>query len=627
MYVRQFVSSVLPSFVALVAAAGCGSSESSDPQSSVKFSVLGADFSGNSVRICGSRPAADLKYGCANDLLDDNAECPCFDFNADGTLIVAGGAGAPAVSGLCPSIDLPPADWTFSYEIYSAPGCQGTQLNDGDHNFTCFDSHDLGTQAHPNQSVEPLVPGVNVNHVLCLTTDATKDWNFDTCSIISTPTDAAVGETRLDCGCTLVAAACDCGPGGVTPGDLESLCSFDPATCDIVCQAPAPQLLAWGLNNVGQVGDGCAVGGICPTPVPVLGLPPDDPVRTFVAGEEHSIVATVGGQVWTWGFNETGQLGDGTTTNRSAPFHVMGLPASPVLQVAGGYETSWVRTASGEVWAWGFNSDGELGNGTVTISSLLPVHATNLPASPVEKLASGNRHAIILTASGEVWTWGFNRYGQLGDGTTLSRSTAVRVLGLPVGDPVIDVVGGNQATHSLALTRSGHVWGWGGNSSGQLATASADTCAGVPCSTTAVEAQGLPAGDPVIALATNSYVSSGDGFVLALTRSGQVWAWGDNGSGQLGVASTDTCNGLPCSRTPIHIQGLPVGDRVVAVAAGTGWSFAITASGQLWAWGTNTFGRFGNGTTDSSPVPIMIPMPGRVTAIAASAVHSLATIQ
>jgi hypothetical protein len=240
----QIKSPTLPSILC-IALVACGdstpndSTPNDDATSSIQLQVSGADFSGNSIRICGARQeVADAKYACDSDLLDTSDECPCFDFNADGTLVTPGGA---AVTGLCPSVNVPQADWAFSYELFSAPGCQGTQLNDGANNFTCFDSRDLASQAHPNQSIEALAPGPNVNHVLCLTTNASKDWSFATCSIETTTADTVGGHFRLDCGCTPTDGACDC-PGGLTAGDLEDLCSFESTTCNILCGPGVPDL-------------------------------------------------------------------------------------------------------------------------------------------------------------------------------------------------------------------------------------------------------------------------------------------------------------------------------------------------------------------------------------------------
>ncbi|MCL2723662.1 MAG: hypothetical protein FWD69_04410 [Polyangiaceae bacterium] len=222
----------------------------SDGNASMTFALSGGDFTGNSVRICGSRPAPDPKYRC-NDSLTPDIEagtdagdaCPCFNFNPDGSLV--DGTGAPAViTGLCPSADFPTANWAFSYALFSAPDCGGTQLNDGTHNFTCYDSTDIASQTFPNQSAEDVLnPGLNTNHVLCNTDNASKSWNFGSCATATTPADTDAGNVRFDCGCTPAAGTCDCGDGGVMDADLEIGCSFDSLTCNILCGPPvvAPQ--------------------------------------------------------------------------------------------------------------------------------------------------------------------------------------------------------------------------------------------------------------------------------------------------------------------------------------------------------------------------------------------------
>ncbi|MCL2779101.1 MAG: hypothetical protein FWD73_13960 [Polyangiaceae bacterium] len=206
---------------------------------SMTLALSGADFTGNSVRICGSRSAPDAKYRCTSTL----TPCPCFNFAADGSLVDPATGMPAAIPDLCSSSDLPAANWTFQYEVFSALDCSGTQLNNGAHNFTCYDSHDVSTQAFPNQSAnEVLNSGVNTNHVLCTSLNASKSWDFLSCVIATTPDEAAAGAKRYDCGCTLTPAGgtCTCGNGGLTVDDLETGCVFDLKTCDILCAGGGP---------------------------------------------------------------------------------------------------------------------------------------------------------------------------------------------------------------------------------------------------------------------------------------------------------------------------------------------------------------------------------------------------
>lgn len=236
--------------IALVNACGTSSQSDGSQQASATFSITGADFSGNSVRICGSRmPPADSKYRCISSLTLSDGGCPCFNFAADGTLVGSGAASA-SIPNLCPSIDRSAdasaaqngeAPWTFTYAIFDSPECQGAQLNDGMHNFTCFDAQDLATKANPNESVEFLEPGPVTNHVVCETVNAEKTFDVLSCTSGNCPTTS----TLPDGGCTLRSFACGCSPTGTTcqcggdagptAADLAAVgCQFD-ATCNIVC--------------------------------------------------------------------------------------------------------------------------------------------------------------------------------------------------------------------------------------------------------------------------------------------------------------------------------------------------------------------------------------------------------
>jgi hypothetical protein len=235
-----------------VLAQGAACSSSDETLASTNFQVSGRDFSGNSIRICGARnPAAEAGIAC-DSVLPDTAssvsvpggpgaltpECPCFDFAADGTLIDPTSQEAVAVSGLCPSSDVPMGGWTFDYTIYSMGSCTGEIINTAANNFVCFDARDLLSQAHPNQSFdETLTTGSNANHILCLSANADKDWSFSSCALETTAADEILDQTRYNCGCAIQGSVCAC--DNVTAANLQAGCDFDPATCDIVCSLAA----------------------------------------------------------------------------------------------------------------------------------------------------------------------------------------------------------------------------------------------------------------------------------------------------------------------------------------------------------------------------------------------------
>jgi alpha-tubulin suppressor-like RCC1 family protein len=178
----------------------------------------------------------------------------------------------------------------------------------------------------------------------------------------------------------------------------------------------------WGLNNEGQVGDGTTVDRF--QPVDVAGL--DRGVIAIAAGSLHSCALISGGAVKCWGANGVGSLGDGTQTRRTTPVSVMGL-ASGVVAITAKSGHSCATTRDGAAKCWGLNFLGQLGNGAQR-NRVFPVDVTGL-SSGVVAITAGSSHSCALTISGVVKCWGYNSTGQIGDGTTTIRRTPATVSG------------------------------------------------------------------------------------------------------------------------------------------------------------------------------------------------------
>jgi len=292
----------------------------------------------------------------------------------------------------------------------------------------------------------------------------------------------------------------------------------------------------WGHNISGQLGNDSIVTSTTPIQVPGL-----TGITAIAAGGKHTLALAADKTVWAWGENSNGQLGNGTTVNSLVPVQVLNgaQPLSGIVAIAAGGHFSLALKEDGTVLAWGSNVTGELGNNS-TVNSSLPVQVLTVvpPANSSESssaprtltgitaIAAGGSHVLALDQNGVVWSWGYNFYGQLGDGTTKERLTAVKVV-VPTG-----VVGKINAVsagldHSAALL-NGTVYAWGYNYYGQVgngAALSSDTPVKSP---SAVIQQGGGVFTNIVAVTATGH------HCIAQSDDGRVWTWGRNTYGQLG---------------------------------------------------------------------------------------------
>lgn len=334
----------------------------------------------------------------------------------------------------------------------------------------------------------------------------------------------------------------------------------------------------WGDNRGGQVGQGnCEWYQLDPATV-VAGAPPD--VIEIDAGGGHSCALTAAGELFCWGRNVNGQVGDGEggpdTQDRYRPVAVQNLEG-PVAHVALGYQHSCALMAAGQVYCWGQNYNGQLGQGVggqeVTFS-VLPRRVEGLDG-PVEQLVVGGNHSCALVAGGRVSCWGDNRRGQLGDGSDIERATPVPVTGLL--EPAVLLAAGGR--HTCAVMESGIVNCWGDNRFGQIGDGSL-----------VVRHRPSPVGGierDVTALAL------GQSHTCALFSSGIVDCWGNNSIGQLGTGDYGS------SPTPRMVQLA----RALRIVAGDHHTCVLLGGGTVDCWGQNYYGQLGDGTRRDRGLP------------------------
>lgn len=331
--------------------------------------------------------------------------------------------------------------------------------------------------------------------------------------------------------------------------------------------------------------------------------------------------ARAAGRAYTWGFNNVGQLGDGTFTNSKLPVTVFGggAPAgNTIIAIAGGYRHSLSLASDGKVYGWGQNSSGQLGSEAFPGGSPRPVEVDMsgvLAGKTVTAIAAGGLHSLALTSEGKVYSWGSNDNGQLGAGPIGSSRVpvAVQTGGELAGKNVVAISAGMY--HSLALTSDGGVYAWGDNNYRQLGSIDDPAGSNVPM---AINSSGVLAGKVITKIAAGLYHN------LVLANDGKVYGWGYNGYFQLGNGTGAT------TRFPVAVStsGVLSGKTVTAIAASYLHSLAVTSTGQIYSWGNNSYRQLGDGTTADSNVPVAVVLSGglagkAITGMGAGLFHSV----
>ncbi|HXS36349.1 MAG TPA: T9SS type A sorting domain-containing protein [Flavipsychrobacter sp.] len=243
--------------------------------------------------------------------------------------------------------------------------------------------------------------------------------------------------------------------------------------------------------------------------------------------------------------------------------------------VSANWEFNIAQKSDGTLWAWGFNADSRLGDGS-TINRNIPVEISTDTDWSV--ISAGGISALALKSDGSLWAWGANTYGQLGNGSHTNEIVPVKI-GSATNWKTVSA----GYVHSLGLKRDGTLWGWGSNLAGEI---------GIPGDTDVTKPHQVGIDTNWLAISTGSDVS------LALKKDGTLWAWGLNMHGEVGIGTI-----TPGVDTPMQVGA---DKNWASISAGGSYALAIKTDGTLWAWGDNTFGDLGNGTTTNSKVPIQV---------------------
>ena len=355
-------------------------------------------------------------------------------------------------------------------------------------------------------------------------------------------------------------------------------------------------LFTWGYNPAGQLGDGTAVNKSSPIQIGSSSWKQ----ITGGGGNGYKLAITSNGLLYAWGDNSYGQLGDGTLVSKSSPIQI---GSSSWSAVSAGSGNNLALRSDGLLFAWGYNNYGQLGNGLSQYQIMSPIlvgqeklTAIGAAASSWIKISSGGRHTMAIRAfststptSGPLYAWGLNSSGQLGDGTTLNKSSPVQIGALNWSD----VSAG--ASHTVAvLISTGALYTWGDNSTGQLGSST-------------IVNRSSP-----VQVGTSSWTAvsaSGNRTAGLLVSTGALFTWGDNSVGSLGDGT------IVNKSSPVQI-----GSSSWTIVSGGGTAGIIT-TGALFTWGDNSNGQLGDGTTNNRSAPFQIGTSSWTT-ISASSNHT-----
>ena len=346
-----------------------------------------------------------------------------------------------------------------------------------------------------------------------------------------------------------------------------------------------------------------AIAGVSPG---TFNLDDDDRPIEMAGGSSHRIILTQSGQVFTTTTNnDHGQLGIGNTSNDGGIYNITSRFDGKVVSVSAGGNYSLALTDSGRVYSWGANNCAQLGNGNqgecsnpdastedkdTSVAVSIPTDITdnfNLPAGrKIIKIYAGWRQAFAIANDGTLYAWGLNHHGQLGLGTTGGQRTLPEVVNFAFNGNIVDLA---TDSHVLVLTDQGYVYSWGFNSNGQLGTDNT-VDSNIPVEIASLRGQGVV------------QVEASSNGSMALTKNGEVYAWGENTHGNLGfgerlgnnfvygaiLASDEHRQPL----VPTKINTSEIGG-VVKLAAGFSKTVAIASDGKVYVWGENSNGRLG----------------------------------
>ncbi|CAG7871526.1 unnamed protein product [Brassica rapa] len=291
------------------------------------------------------------------------------------------------------------------------------------------------------------------------------------------------------------------------------------------------EVYSWGWGDFGRLGHGNSSDLFTPLPIKALhGIR----IKQIACGDSHCLAVTMDGEVQSWGRNQNGQLGLGDTEDSLVPKKIQAFEGIRIKMVAAGAEHTAAVTEDGDLYGWGWGRYGNLGLGDRN-DRLVPERVTSASGEKMSMVACGWRHTIAVSYSGALYTYGWSKYGQLGHGDLEDHLVPHKLEAL--SNSVISQISGGWR-HTMALTSDGKLYGWGWNKFGQVGVGdNLDQCSPLQVWFPDDQACFLSYNDPLQDFSQMSLVQVSCGWrhTLAVTEGNNVFAWGRGTNGQLGI--------------------------------------------------------------------------------------------
>jgi prepilin-type N-terminal cleavage/methylation domain-containing protein len=356
----------------------------------------------------------------------------------------------------------------------------------------------------------------------------------------------------------------------------------------------------WGYNNNGQLGNNSTTESHVPVAVNTAGVLSGKTISSISAGDVTSCAIASDNKAYCWGHGSYGDLGNNSTAQSTVPVAVYTsgvLSGKTILSISVGSGFACVIASDNKAYCWGYATQGQLGNNSITQSAIpVAVDTTGvLSGKTILSISTSTYHACVVASDNKAYCWGYNNFGQLGNNSTTQSNVPVAVdaTGVLSGKTVIAISAGEQKSCAIASDNKAYCWGLNNTYGGLGNNSTVESHVPV-----AVDTTGALSGKTVTSISVASHV-------CVIASDNKAYCWGYGAYGQLGINSTAN------SLVPVAVDttGVLSGKTVTSMKSGGMHSCAMSSDSQAYCWGWNWYGQIGDNSTTQRTVPVAVVSP------------------